>query len=78
MQVAHGGFGGLKFTAFSNDSGVIAYAFFPLRRPRTKIEWPGSHSGLDPQSTGPKEELIALEGELNQFANSLELIQPFQ
>ncbi len=79
VQVAHGGFGGLKFIAFNNDAGVIAYAFSLYNGHVQKLNSKGlkeESADWTLKATGSKEDLIAIENELDRFVNSLELIQP--
>jgi hypothetical protein len=77
--LSHGGFGGVSFEAYSQNKGMIAYAFklndllYQKLTQQNKLE---ERSDWTLKATGPKHALEEIEPELSRFVDSIELIEP--
>lgn len=80
-KVAHGGFGGLRLEAYSQDKGVIAYAYQindTHYQKLTRSQRLEERSDWTIKATGSKHSLTDVANELHQFVESLELIEPIR
>lgn len=77
LPTAHGGFGGFRWEAYSNDRGVIAYAMQMNQTLKQKLRSEG-RADWTLKAVGPADEIQALADEIDALANRLELIEPIR
>lgn len=75
---AHGGFGGLRLIGFNEQKSVIAYAFQMNETLRKKLESREAGADWTVKVTGDKASLNANLVEIEEFVNSIELIEPIR